>query len=85
MIIQDLNNKTEEDAKIAIELAKAQQIQRALDEARIDTKNLELYNNCLNKYMNSMRKTLIENDSFYSKSDLNEIHEKTKRNWLSTV
>lgn len=85
MIIQDLKNKSEEAAKRAIEEAKAQQLQRALDEARIDTKNLELYNNCLNKYTNSMRKTLIENDSFYSKSDLNEIHENTKRNWLSMV
>lgn len=85
MIIQDLKNKTKEAAKRAIDEAKAQQIQKALDEARIDTKNLELYNNCLNRYMNSMCKTLIENDSFYSKSVLNEIHENTKRNWLSMV
>lgn len=83
--IQGLKNKTDEAVSKAIADAKTEEIQKALADARADAKNLELYTDCLNRYTNAMRNTLMENDSFYSKSILDEIHENAKKNWISKV
>ncbi|XP_031633228.1 atlastin-like [Contarinia nasturtii] len=80
---EDLKNKTAEAAAKARAEAREEQMQMALAEARADAKNLELFNNCLGRYTNGMQKTLIESDSFYGKSQLNEIHESIKQNILS--
>lgn len=85
LLIKDLKDKTEEAKAKAIAEAKAEEMNRVLAGATADLNNLQLYNDCLNGYTSSMRLTVIRDDSFLSKSELDGIHETTKRTWLSKV
>lgn len=80
-----MKNKTEEAAAKARAEARAEELERAVAEANADRKNIILYNECLNRYTNSMRKSLKEVESFYNQLDLQRIHDDAKRNVLEQV
>lgn len=80
-----MQKKTAEAAAKAIEDAKAEEMRKAVIEAKADVKNMHLYNDCLDRYLNSMRRSLNESDTFYSKSHLEEIHENLKEKSLLKV
>lgn len=84
-VFKDLKNKTEEAKAKSIAEAKAKEMERILAETTADKKNLELYNDCLNGYTLSMRQTIMRNDSFFSKSELDGMHKNTKGTWLMKV
>lgn len=78
-----MQRKSAEAAAKAIEEAKAEAMRKAADEAKADVKNMHLYYDCLDRYMNSMRRSLNDSDTFYSKSHLEEIHQSAKEKSLS--
>lgn len=80
-----MQKKTAEAAAQAREDAKADEMRKAVIEAQADIKNMQLYNDCLDRYVNSMRRSLTESETFYSKSHLDEIHENAKEKFLSKV
>lgn len=80
-----MQKKSAEAAAKAIEDAKAEEMRKAVIEAQADVKNMQLYNDCLDRYVNSMRRSLNDSDTFYGKSHLEEIHENAKRNSVSKV
>lgn len=84
-VFKDLKNKTEEAKANSIAEAKAKEMERILAETTADKNNLELYNECLNGYTLSMRQKIMQNDSFFSKSELDGMHENTKRTWVMKV
>lgn len=80
-----MKNKTEEAAAKARAEARTEELERAVADVKTDRKNIKLYNECLNRYTNSMQKSLKEVESFYDQLDLQRIHDDAKSNVLEQV
>lgn len=77
--------KTQAAAAQARSEAKAAEMERIAQAARADRHNITLYNDCLNRYVNVMRKRLNEVETFYGQPELQQIHETAKNASLSEV
>lgn len=82
---QDLKNKTAEAAAIARAEAKAEEMERMVKAANADKHNILLYNECLNAYVNSMRKSLNNIKIYCNQSDLQQLHNNAKSSTLAMV
>lgn len=80
-----MKTKTKEAADKARAEARAEEMARMATDAIADKHNILLYNECLNRYINSMRKSLSESDSFYSQMAFQQIHDDAKRSALTQV
>lgn len=82
---KDLQTKTKEAAEKARAEAKAEEMERLLKVAKADKHNIVLYNECLNRYTNSMQKSLNDMGSHCDQSTLYELHESAKSAARSSV
>lgn len=83
--IQDLKAKTEAAAAQARAEAKAAEMERVAKAANADRHNITLYNECLNRYINQMRKLLNEMETYFNQSELQQIHNEAKSTSMSQV
>lgn len=80
-----MKNEAADAAARAKAEAKAEELQRVASEARANANNLQLYNDYLNRYINSMRQFLMQSADPYSKSVLDQQHENWKESYMSKV
>lgn len=80
-----MKHKSEEEiAKAKAELHAAE-TERALKKAEAINQNTMSYSECFNQYMNTMRKTLVENQPFINQNTLQQKHEQAKASAVSAV
>lgn len=77
--------KTEAAAAQAKAEARAAEMERLAEEAKCDRHNISLYTECLNRYINSMRRSIGEVTTFHNQAELQRIHSGAKSASLSEV
>ncbi|XP_031633295.1 atlastin-like [Contarinia nasturtii] len=82
-VIQNLKKKSEEEQARAIELIKAEEMDRKIKEGQADLMNSQLIDTCVTSYMSSVQTSLAGENQFFTQSELEEIHKNAKKDAVS--
>lgn len=77
--------KTEAAAALARAEARVEEMERIAKAANADARNISLYNECLNRYINSMQTSMNGTGSYFDQAQIQQIHDAAKKTSLSQV